>query len=362
MDARIWPGLIAILFGSLFLFVIIVPLIAANYRRFGRLSPGRIVIWCAFTVYAFALLTYTMLPLPEPGSYECVAPRFAPGASVADIAEFDTSSVRALVTNPAVLQIAFNVLLFLPLGFFTRLLWGRGVLATTLIGLGISLFIETSQLTGLWGLYDCAYRLFDVDDIIVNTTGGLLGALLAALLRLRPVAPRGELGPRPVTLGRRILGMLSDFVAVGFVAAAAEVARNLFQMSALGQDPAVVAESPSPSFGWAVALGLQLLLVLVSGRTAGDLIVNVRYEPGSVPAALARPLRFLGGIGGYQLLSAPAVTDAGFGWVSGLFALALIVWVFATPDRAGLAGRLSGQRVVDAFRASRAEAHRVQDS
>lgn len=353
MEARIWPGLIAVLFGSLFLFVIIVPLIAANYRRFGRLSPWRIVTWSSFTVYAFALLTYTMLPLPEPGSYACVSPRLTPGASVADISEFDTSSARALITNPAVLQLAFNVLLFMPLGFFTRLLWGRGVLATTLIGFGISLFIETSQLTGLWGIYDCAYRLFDVDDIIVNTSGALIGAFLAMLLRLRPVAPRGELGPRTVTFGRRLLGMFGDLVTVGFVAVVAEVARNLFRVSVLGHDPAVVAESPSAVFGWAVALALQLALVIVTGRTIGDLIVNVRYAPGAIPAAFARPLRFLGGIGGYQLLSAPQLADAGFGWLPGLFAVVLIVWVIATPDRSGLAGRASGQLVVDAFRQER---------
>ncbi|GAA2838259.1 glycopeptide antibiotics resistance protein [Leucobacter komagatae] len=356
MEARIWPGLMAILFGSLFLFVIIVPLIAANYRKFGRLSPGRIVVWGAFTVYAFALLTYTMLPLPEAGSYECVAPRFAPGASVTDIAEFDTSSARALLTNPAVLQIAFNVLLFMPLGLFARLLWGRGVVATTLIGLGISLFIETSQLTGLWGIYPCAYRLFDVDDIIVNTSGALIGALLAALLRLRPVEPRGELGPRPITFGRRFLGMLGDLVAVGFIGAAAEVARNLIRVSALGQEAAAAtdaADAASPAFGWAVALGLQLCLVLLTGRTVGDLIVNVRYEAGSIPPIFARPLRFLGGIGGYMLLSAPAVEHAGFAWAASAYALIILIWAIATPDRSGLAGRLSGQRVVDGFRGAR---------
>lgn len=350
MESRIWPGLIAILFGSLFLFVIIVPLIAANYRRFGRLSPGRIFTWATFTVYGFALMSYTMLPLPTPGSYECVAPRLAPGASVADIAEFDTSSARALLTNPAVLQIAFNVLLFLPLGFFTKLLWGRGVLATTLIGLGISLAIETSQLTGLWGIYPCAYRLFDVDDIIVNTGGALVGAVLASLLRLRTVAPRGDLGPRPVTFGRRLLGMLADLVVVGFVAAVAEVCRNLVLAAAPGYDPAVGAPAASPYLGWGAAIAVQLLLVVCIGRTAGDLIVNVKYKPGSVPAPIARPLRFLGGIGGYLALTAPPLVAAGLSWVSALFALALLVGVIATPDRSGLAGRLSGQRVIDAFR------------
>lgn len=349
MNARLWPGLMAILFGTALLIVVLVPIIAANYRRYGKLSGIRIATLAAFAIYAASLVTYTMLPLPEPGSYDCAAPRFTPGASVRDIFDYDVSSLRALATNPGVLQIALNVLLFLPLGFFTRRLWGRGIVSTTLIGAAISLAIETSQLTGLWGIYPCAYRLFDVDDLIVNTLGALLGALLAALLRIRVVAPRGQLGPRPVGLGRRLLGMLSDLLMVGGIAAIAEVTTSIIAFAVAGETGPADLAHLSPVLGWGLAFVVQGATVALTGRTLGDIIVNVRYAPTARSFPLQRALRFFGGIGGYQLLTVPALQATGLSWLSSAYALVLIVWVFATRDRSGLAGRLSQQRVVDAF-------------
>ena len=71
----------------------------------------------------------------------------------------------ALLRDLAFLQIALNVLLFVPLGYFVRVVLHRGVLVATALGLGVSLLIEVTQRTGVWNLYDCAYRLFDVDDL-----------------------------------------------------------------------------------------------------------------------------------------------------------------------------------------------------
>jgi glycopeptide antibiotics resistance protein len=44
-----------------------------------------------------------------------------------------------------------------------------------LMGFGLSLSIELTQLTGVWGLYACAYRKFDADDLILNTLGAAIG-------------------------------------------------------------------------------------------------------------------------------------------------------------------------------------------
>ena len=48
-------------------------------------------------------------------------------------------------------------------------------------GFGLSLTVELTQLTGLWGLYPCPYRQFDVDDLILNTTGVALGFAVVRL-------------------------------------------------------------------------------------------------------------------------------------------------------------------------------------
>lgn len=70
-----------------------------------------------------------------------------------------------------------NILVFMPVGFFIPLLWRRKkpLLAGTLWTMGVSLFIETFQLI--------TPRVSDIDDIILNTLGGFLGALLYLLFR-----------------------------------------------------------------------------------------------------------------------------------------------------------------------------------
>lgn len=73
-----------------------------------------------------------------------------------------------------------NVLLFMPLGFFEVLLHPaetrkKQLLMTVAVSAGISLFIEFAQCF--------TYRVPDVDDIILNTLGGVLGALLCMALQ-----------------------------------------------------------------------------------------------------------------------------------------------------------------------------------
>jgi glycopeptide antibiotics resistance protein len=73
-----------------------------------------------------------------------------------------------------------NIIMFIPVGFFAGLLldrplWWKG----TLCAFGLSLFIELAQ------LFVC--RGTDVDDLILNTLGGLIGHWLFLLLcRISP--------------------------------------------------------------------------------------------------------------------------------------------------------------------------------
>lgn len=78
-----------------------------------------------------------------------------------------------------------NILMFIPIGLFAGLLldrprWWKG----TLWAFGLSLFIETAQ------LFVC--RGTDVDDLILNTLGGLLGHWLFLLLRRIVPGPAGR--------------------------------------------------------------------------------------------------------------------------------------------------------------------------
>lgn len=66
-----------------------------------------------------------------------------------------------------------NILLFVPLGFFLPLLWERfgKKRAVVLFGFSMSLFIEILQIF--------TYRATDVNDLITNTCGAIVGFMVA---------------------------------------------------------------------------------------------------------------------------------------------------------------------------------------
>ena len=90
-----------------------------------------------------------------------------------------------------------NVLLFVPLGFLLPVLWKRfrSFLWTALFGLGFSLSIELLQLF--------TFRATDINDLMTNTAGTILGWCLARLiLKLFPsIRPSWKTGELAVVFG-----------------------------------------------------------------------------------------------------------------------------------------------------------------
>ncbi|MEK8171747.1 VanZ family protein [Streptomyces sp. M19] len=109
--------------------------------------------------------------------------------------------------------------MLLPLGVFFRYHLRRGIWTATGAGLGTSLLFELTQGTALWGAYPCPYRLFDVDDLLINTAGATLGWVVAGpLARLLPTLDALDervSARRPVPFGRRLVALLVDLTAVG---------------------------------------------------------------------------------------------------------------------------------------------------
>jgi glycopeptide antibiotics resistance protein len=79
-----------------------------------------------------------------------------------------------VLTTVTFLQVALNVLLLVPLGMLLAYRYKRSFGITVLAGQGVSLLIEVTQGTGVFGIFDCPYRLADIDDLIANTTGAAL--------------------------------------------------------------------------------------------------------------------------------------------------------------------------------------------
>jgi glycopeptide antibiotics resistance protein len=244
MGAWTWSAEIGILFGVGAFALIFFPVIAVQYRKYGRFTGLRLVGAGAVSVYVTTLIAYTLLPLPESREAVCT-PQLQPVPFhfFADIAaENPGLGLLALLTSRATLQVVFNVVLFVPFGIIVRGFFSRSLPATVALGVGTSVLIEATQYTGIWGIYSCAYRLADVDDLITNTLGALIGALVAptvlawmprerALRALRGVA-------RPVTVWRRWLGMAIDFALFSVLGSVLVVCYRVALLAISGVVPA----------------------------------------------------------------------------------------------------------------------------
>ena len=226
-----WPAYVAVLAGAGLFAALFVPIVAWQSRRYGRLSFRRLLGAAALAVYGVALVAYTLLPLPSGEAVQWCAAHAVDGAQTEPFAFLDdvrrdTAGIgwRARLLHPTVLQVVLNVALFVPWGLLWRRFLGRGVLTATLSAFAASCLIELTQYTGLLGLVPCAYRVADVDDVLANSGGALVGAVVAPLLlawmpQARDLA-RVRHVPRPVTVWRRWVGMGLDavlFLALGSV-------------------------------------------------------------------------------------------------------------------------------------------------
>ncbi len=168
---------IAVLMWPLFSLLLTLPFLFALYRRDGWLTLSAVFAIYAAILYAIGLICFTLYPLPSgdsgPGITYGIEPILNPLNFVNDISK---DGIRA------VFQLVFNVALFVPLGFIAKTLLKLKLPIAFLLALACTCLIETAQLTGLFGMYPFAFRTFDVDDIICNTLGGIIGWMLGYLV------------------------------------------------------------------------------------------------------------------------------------------------------------------------------------
>lgn len=145
-------------------------------RILGRL----LAMLCAFVfMVAFAVVLAKLTLQPSPASEALTHTNLQPG-----------STLRAYLDQPelrdAVKQIGGNVLLGAPFGVLVPVIAPRtrGVLRVLLLTATVMLLVEFAQGALVTG------RAFDVDDVILNTTGALIGYLLLGRRMSRMVHAR----------------------------------------------------------------------------------------------------------------------------------------------------------------------------
>lgn len=339
MSDQATNALLALALGSVLAVLLLVPVAAVQYRLDGRLGFGDLSILLTAAVYALALWTYTLLPFPAQDDFPCKGSQLRVLGSLGLIHLPETGGPVALLREPAFLQIVLNVLLFIPLGYFVRVVLHRGVVVATTLGLGISLLIELTQRTGVWNLYDCAYRLFDVDDLLVNTLGAIVGSLLSILVvrRRRP----DVVLPTTISFGRRLVGFVSDALFIVLTGAAVALAWRGWQIFVLDRRLGQLDLETQKLLQWLVPFAIEAALVLLAGRTVGELVVSVRAV--ARRRALVLPSRLVKLGTGVAPVFVLALLDPWLGGVLvALFAVVTLAVAWRTTEHRGLSHVLAG--------------------
>ncbi len=164
--------------------ILTIPYILHQYRHYGATLPLRILIVFSFIFYLLCCYFLVSLPLPpieEVAHYTTPKMQLIPFASLKDISlttSFvwdDPTTYLTALNEFSVLQVLFNIFMTMPFGIYLHYYFVYSFKKTMLCSFLLSLSFECLQLSGLFVIYPRPYRLFDVDDLITNTLGGVIG-------------------------------------------------------------------------------------------------------------------------------------------------------------------------------------------
>lgn len=168
-------------------FLITVPYMIFNYRKYGSVNKLRTLILYSFVLYLLTIYLLVILPLPNPESIRTTYTDMLNLIPFSFAMDFIKDSPFALsspatwvmaLKHPSFYVPAFNILMLIPFGIYLRYYFKCSFKKTMLLTALLSLFFELTQLSGLYFIYPGPYRLGDIDDVIQNTTGGCLGYVL----------------------------------------------------------------------------------------------------------------------------------------------------------------------------------------
>ena len=233
MQNYITALLIAALVFPILAFILTIPFMILQYHKYGAITIKKTLIIFSFIFYLLCVLCLAILPLP---SLDIVSSSKRPWYNLKlfeFISEMNASNVLdikdprtyiSIFTTNKILEPLFNILLTVPLGIYLRYYFKKGWFTTILYSFLLSLFLEVTQLSGLYYIYPRPYRLFDINDLFNNTLGGLLGFILTPLFSFF-LPTRDQLDEeslrrsKDVSFTRRFIGYLIDMILLFFILA-----------------------------------------------------------------------------------------------------------------------------------------------
>ena len=112
----------------------------------------------------------------------------------------------------------------------------------------LSLFFELTQLTGLYFIYPRPYRLFDVDDLMINMLGGILGYFI--MNKLKVLLPSRE--------------EINDSVKVSVLRKITSILINIFINNKI--------------INYIILIIYFVIIPTINNKTLGMNFVNIKYD------------------------------------------------------------------------------------
>ncbi|WP_288762170.1 VanZ family protein [uncultured Lacticaseibacillus sp.] len=260
------------------------PFAVLQYRRYGSVLWSRTIVLFSFVFYMLCAYFLIILPLPSIHAVAALqTPRYniVPFTFVREFVKYSGFELGNYHTwiqtlkQPSFLQPAFNLMLTVPFGFYMRYYFRRPWWQAVLLTFGLSLFYELTQLSGLYFIYPRPYRLFDVDDLFINTTGGLIGFWLTPLIAVafpsrakmdeRSYARADRVGPL-----RRLVAWVIDYVIIaGLFGVLISIVLQLTVFKSLADNWFITSLLPMVCVLYLVPLGLH-------GQTWGKKLLRIR--------------------------------------------------------------------------------------
>lgn len=194
--------------------LITIPFILVQYHKYGSIHKFRTFIIYSFILYLMVVYFLVILPLPPRDSvvfknnmvrlhlFGFVSDFFRDSGFVFG----DVSTYIKALLSPQFYTVLFNIFMTIPFGMYLRYYFKCDFKNTCFYSFCFSLFLELTQLTGLYFFYQYPYRVFDVDDLLMNTLGGAFGYGLMGLFQSF-LPSRERIDAESLQVGKNVSGL-----------------------------------------------------------------------------------------------------------------------------------------------------------
>lgn len=165
--------------------------------------------YCKMTIYFLVIL-----PLPDRNAMQAPTERMVQLIPFTFIHDFiretsfvlgDFSTYLTALIEPCFYTVIFNIFMTVPLGMYLHYYFKYNLKKVMAISFFVSLFFEFTQLSRLYFIYPYPYRVFDVDDLFMNTFGGCLGFFIMGWVS-KFLPSREKIDERSFQNGKNVFG------------------------------------------------------------------------------------------------------------------------------------------------------------